>query len=126
MLFDFELYEANIEEIDISDLAADYDQNDFYEINELENQEESKMDIDKPFEDVSEFEQKQRQIFIKLFKFGKYLNASSSINLEKNKFSITKILNVFEYRIRCCLVPTKRQSLCQTQNGLDIDDFYFY
>ena len=44
---DFGLDEANIEETDISDEAADYYQNDFYEINDLENQEESKIDIDK-------------------------------------------------------------------------------
>ena len=50
---DFGLDEANIEETNISDETADYDQNDFYEINDLENQEENKMDIDKPFEDVS-------------------------------------------------------------------------
>ena len=41
---------------DISDEATDYYKNDFDEINDLENQEESKLDIDKPFEDVSEFE----------------------------------------------------------------------
>ena len=63
---DYGLDEANIEETDISDEAADYYQNDFYEINDLENQEETKIDIDKPFEDVPEFEQKQRQIFIEL------------------------------------------------------------
>ena len=54
---DFRLNEANIEETGISDETADYDQYDFYEINDLENQEESKMDIDKPSEVVSEFEQ---------------------------------------------------------------------
>ena len=94
---DYGLDEANIEETDISDEAADYDQNDFYEINDLENQEESKMDIDKPFEDVSEFEQKQRQIFIELFKSGKYLNASSIYQSRKLKWSRSKIFNVFEY-----------------------------
>ena len=63
---DFGLDEANIEETDISDEAAYYVQNDFYENNDFENREESKMDIDKPFKNVSKFEQKQRQIFIEL------------------------------------------------------------
>ena len=83
---DFGHDETNIEETDISDEAADYYQNDFYGINDLENQEESKIDIDKHFEDVPEFKQKQRQILIELFKLGKYLNASSIYQSRKQKW----------------------------------------
>ena len=39
---DFELAEANVEQIDISDEVADYDLYDFYRINDFENQEEDK------------------------------------------------------------------------------------
>ena len=53
--------------------------------------------FDKPIEDVSEFEQKQRQIFIELFKSGKYLNASAIYQSRKIKWFKTKIFNVFEY-----------------------------
>ena len=55
------------------------------------------MNIDKPFKDVPEFEQKQRQILIELFKSGKYLNASSIYQSRKLKWLRTKIFNVFEY-----------------------------
>ena len=44
---DLRLNEANIEESGISDKAADYHQNEFNQINYLENQEIDKMDIEK-------------------------------------------------------------------------------
>ena len=126
---DFVLDEANIEKkTDISDEAAECYQNDFYEINNLENQEESKMDIDKPSEDVSEFEEKQRQIFIELFKSGKYFNASSIYQTQKLKWARTKYLmhlsiinwkNSFKmikdyqvnWELKRCLIKQKKNAL---------------
>ena len=87
----------------LSDDAEDYDQNDFPDVNQNNDQDEEKMDVDCKHEYISSEEQKQRQIFIRLFRSGKYLTANSmyesrKLNGKEGKFMILMI--IINYIIR--------------------------
>ena len=55
------------------------------------------MDVDCKHEFLSSEEQKQRQIFIHLFRSGKYLTANSMYESRKLKWSRRKIYDTYDY-----------------------------